>query len=355
MLVYEGRLFLGAGNSSNKKPAPNVGRVPVYSFDPKTNHFTNEYVVAEEQVNVFRVFNDRLYIPGHDATQKWDFGNFYTRDQKGLWKKYRTVPNALHLLDMYLFNQKMFVALGLNNQSAVDISYDNGKSWHENHLGFSPSRVYSFMELNSKLYACKSFTHYRHRKRWPAYRQIDYFSIGEYDGKNGFIERQDLTFSVVFPDTDWGMPKSKKIIRTQKIGQKAIYIGAFLHNDSHEKPFGAYVATSLEKGHVQVNHIQLPEYYVPWDIIVREESAYILCYDPYHSRVSVMQAKQDDLNHWHELFNFESFAFARSFELLNENFYFGIGCEIEDPKHWKPYELSSETGNILRVKWREQK
>ena len=100
MQVFNGKVFFGGGNSNNFKPAPNAGRVPVFSFNPKTNKFTNEYTVAEEQIDRFRVIEDKLYIPGHDATQKWDFGNFYTRTKSGKWKKYRTIPNTLHVYDI---------------------------------------------------------------------------------------------------------------------------------------------------------------------------------------------------------------------------------------------------------------
>jgi hypothetical protein len=48
-----------------------------------------------------------------------------------------------------------------------------------------------------------------------------------------------------------------------------------------------------------------------------------------------------DFIHWQELFRFQSGTFARSFALLNGNFYFGLGCETN--------ELSTQTGNILRV------
>ncbi len=64
MQVFAGRVFLGAGNSSNKGPAPNAGRVPVYSFNPYNDTFQKEYTVAEEQVDRFRVINEKLYIPG---------------------------------------------------------------------------------------------------------------------------------------------------------------------------------------------------------------------------------------------------------------------------------------------------
>lgn len=247
MQVFAGRVFLGAGNSSNKGPAPNAGRVPVYSFNPCNDTFQKEYTVAEEQVDRFRVINEKLYIPGHDATQKWTFGNIYSRDVSGKWKKYRNIPNALHVLDIVSFDDKLFVGLGLNNQSAIAFSTNEAKSWQVENLGFSYNRIYSFLELNHKLYACKSFTPPKIVKKWPVHKSMEYFSVGEYIKDKGFAAREKLTPEVMFPDTYLIPNKSTKIIRSQKLGNRAIYIGAYLHYDIHSKPFAVYIATLLEK------------------------------------------------------------------------------------------------------------
>jgi len=356
MQIFANKLFIGAGNSNNFHPAPNAGRVPVFSFDPKNNKFYNEYTVAEEQIDRFRVIDNRLYIPGHDATQKWDFGNFYTRTKEGIWEKYRTIPNALHVYDIVKFGNELFVALGLNNVSAVGVSSTEGQIWSVEKQGASYGRIYSFLKVSGALYACKSFTPKWHRnKYWSKKRRKNYYSIGEYDGLF-FKPRYDLDPDIMFPNTYLDYKKTKKIIRSEFFGDKSVYIGAYILNNGHQStPFGAYIADSLKKGKVKLRNISLPDGYTPWDIIVRGKSIYILCYDHYNSCVSVMHAKQDNLDHWYELFNFKSFVFARSFELLNGDFYFGLGYEVENPKHWKLYGLPPETGNILRIKQKHYK
>ena len=50
-----------------------------------------------------------------------------------------------------------------------------------------------------------------------------------------------------------------------------------------------------------------------------------------------------------KLFHFYSSTFARSFEILNNDFYFGLGCEVKNTKYWRENELVPETGQILRV------
>ena len=77
MQLFDGKIYIGAGNSSNEGPAQNAGRIPVISIDTKTDKFSFEYEVAEEQIDLFKVYNNTLFIPGHDGTQKWEFGNIY--------------------------------------------------------------------------------------------------------------------------------------------------------------------------------------------------------------------------------------------------------------------------------------
>ena len=50
-----------------------------------------------------------------------------------------------------------------------------------------------------------------------------------------------------------------------------------------------------------------------------------------------------------EVLRFETPTFARSFDLLGGDFYFGLGCEID--KHlWSKKDLHPATGEIFRVK-----
>ncbi len=153
MKLYNGKIYIGAGNSSNKGPAQNAGRVYVLSLDPTTDKFSEDYQVAEEQIDIFKIYGDVLYIPGHDATQKWTLGNIYAKkDNK--WKKYRTLPNALHVYDLAVKDGKVFTAIGLKGKGAVFIS-DDMEKWKE--IPHGDGRVYSFLEVGNELFAHKNF------------------------------------------------------------------------------------------------------------------------------------------------------------------------------------------------------
>src|SRR5882672_6907004 len=48
MQSFQGRLYLGHGNSSNLQPSPNAGPIPVVYWDPAASAFVSPYTVNEE-------------------------------------------------------------------------------------------------------------------------------------------------------------------------------------------------------------------------------------------------------------------------------------------------------------------
>jgi hypothetical protein len=126
MHVFEGRVFVGAGDYWN-----NRGPVGVWSIgdDGAVTDTRLEIVVDEEMVDRFIDADGTLYIPGKDATEGWDFGNFYFK-QAGTWHKRRTIPNGLHVLDLAVFQGSLYVTMSDARRGAVLESTDFGESWH---------------------------------------------------------------------------------------------------------------------------------------------------------------------------------------------------------------------------------
>ena len=110
-----------------------------------------------------------------------------------------------------------------------------------------------------------------------------------------------------------------------------------------------YVASSLQPGSITTRRVALPDGSRPWDLIVRDGQAYILLEKPEEQGCSVRVLVSKDLQVWSELFRFHAATFARSFELLDGAFYFGLGCEIQNMTKWSQTELAPETGNIVRL------
>src|SRR5690606_5130740 len=142
----------GSGNSNNDPPAKNAGPVEVYAYDPAAGRFVSEGQLQDEQIDVFRVIDGALVIPGHDpkdaiqnGEMPWFKGNFYRRRPGGGWDTVRSIPLGVHNYDMIAFGGRIYAALGTPNQAVVMASADGGRNWHKlSGVGGPWSRARSF-------------------------------------------------------------------------------------------------------------------------------------------------------------------------------------------------------------------
>ena len=337
MQLYNSKIYLGAGNSSNKGPAQNAGRVYVVSLNPKTDKFSYEYKVAEEQIDTIKVYGDTLYIPGHDATQKWTFGNIYSKEDKK-WTKHRTLPKALHVYDLVVKDNKIFTAIGLNKKGAVFISDKKAKVWDK--ISHGSGRVYSFLEVGDELYATKTFK-IKYKNKLSVTQWLK--------DRNTFSSRYDLNVYKMFPNT-FLRKYSIKIIKPIKFKDNAFYIGAYKHNDHQNEPFGLYQAY-IKNSKLKVKKLKLESDFIPRDIIKRKDNIYILATKKInkYSEIKVLKLNKNNLSEYNVIISFKYPTFARSFEKYKDCFYFGMGSEVKSSKNWKQKELKKQTGDILKV------
>ncbi|MCX6051258.1 MAG: hypothetical protein NTZ60_01985 [Campylobacterales bacterium] len=344
MQVYNNHLYFGIGNSANTGPSQNVGPVPLYQYNGTL--FTNEYTVDEEEIDLFKVYNNTLYIPGLDATQSWDYGNVYTKVLDNNWRKDRTVPKALHIMDLVLYDNKIFAALGVELEDDKEIvsSENNALTWTQYSVAGS-GRIYSFLPVENKLYAIKLM------------RDSSYDSIFEYSGNNKTFEAitiNTLHLHLLLPYTTYSMSRYK-IFRVTPYKEKTFYIGAAHYNDFDPLPVGLYEA-HLNNQQLATNKITLPAQYTPRDMIIYDNILYLLASKQNQSNVTNYVLKANLLLStlkFEEVLNFEYPIFSRSFELYNNDFYFGMGCDLNDVNNLDNptnNNLPSQTGNILRIK-----
>lgn len=346
MKTYRGLLFIGGGNTYNIGPAPNAGPVPIFSYDPRTGKFRNEGKVDDEQINTFTVLNDILYIPGADATESHEFGNYYLRSENGMWWKMRNIPGGLHVFSMNSFDQRLMAGISTATGAAVAISENNGRSWQVLQIG-SRQSTYALLVIGNQLYAMKQFVPERYRKKWPAQLRDEYYAIAQYTGNNCFISRPDLTEENIFPDIMLEN-QVKRITRSLQIGDKALYIGAY----NFKTPIGMFLASSFARNAVTVRRINLPLAYTPRDFLIRGDTLYLLCTENINNGYlqKVIKTSIHDLNNYQVVFHFSTSAFVRSFEEIDGDFYFGLGCDINNPRKWSHEEISPDTGKILRIR-----
>lgn len=343
MRLFQGRLYLGSGNSSNEPPAANAGPVPVMVYDPVKKRFEQEGLLKEEQIDRIVTIGKTLCIPGHDPTENWTLGNVHCRQEDGTWIKYRTLPKVIHAYDLTEYHGAMVAGVATEDGAALGVSRDHGQHWAVGPVGYG--RTYSLMTVAGQLYAIKVFL--------PLYKFIKdpdrNYAVAEIGDNWAPIRRRDLDQLEMFPNTEFKDEKWRKIIRVVESGEGAFYIGANEHNDHQSLPFGLYHATSLQRGTTHVTRIPLPPRALPWDIVEYRGILYILTNEPVDGgySIAVHAAKPDSTQPPARLAVFQSQTFARSFAVDDGGFYFGLGCEAYRAVENAP--LSPLCGQLLRL------
>lgn len=355
--AFEGRLYIGAGNYNNKGPASNAGPVPIMAWDPPKGRFVREGVADEEQIDRFEVIRGKLYIPGTDPRESWDFGNLYRREQNGRWLKLRTIPRAIHTLALTGHDGRLYAGISAKATvpwyvefkgygSAIAVSEDGGADWRFLPLG--GFRLSAFLHVRGRLYAVDVLPG-PGLERWVSEhaRENYYAPVYELDpSKGGFQRRIDLSVERLFPETEDVRGRASVVDRVVTFGDSAVYTGSGGHG-----PFGLYRADSLSRGSIRVSRIRLPDKTRPRDLLERKGTLFILLERPAANNVfqiSVLASR--DLVQWSEVLHFSAPTFARSFELLDGDFYFGLGCEVKNPSKWRQEDLHPATGKLLRIK-----
>lgn len=351
--AFGGKLYIGAGNSSNRGPAVNAGPVPVMVWNPRSDEFETEFMVDDEQIDTFYPSSPDLYIPGHDPTESWQSGNIY-RLAEGQWQKYRSIPNAIHVYALSAYKQLLLAGLSLNTRgkgedasSGVGISADGGKTWQN--VNLEGARIYGFLQTKDSLYSTDMFLGSQYDERLAKFNR-QHVSVYEFDGESSFIPRQDLSIKTIFPGFDPEGLEIFRIAKPQDWRSGTVYIGGKDHNDHQLMPFGLFYADDLSREETDVRQLEIPDDTKPWDLIVKDDTLYVLLASDKFSSTEISVIATPDLQNWQTILKFSAPTFARSLAILDGDFYFGLGSEIKDPFDWQPKELSARTGELLRVK-----
>ncbi|WP_143177878.1 hypothetical protein [Cystobacter ferrugineus] len=360
--VFNKKIYIGQGNSSNVAPAPNAGPIPITTYDTTQGKFTLEplvysppsgikNVVDEEQIDIFKVLNGSLYIPGHDATESQAHGNFYKLDPNGNWYKYRKIPAGVHVYDMAWFGGRLFAAVAEGSSSGattatVMMSEDGGQTWPTKWQValYGHQRAYTLFELNGKLHASNAMP-MQNNKWGDGARLLEISSVTK-DGVQSIEARQiDVTGRAMFPGlyrTNPTVVPSARMVRTTPVGGKLMYIAGEIVNDHQWVSQGLFLASGINTA----TRLTLPVTdALPMDILVRGTEVYVLVHLKTGSSAYtnlVYRASVTAPTTWTEVFRFNRDTFARSFEELNGDFYFGLGCHTD--------VQPASTGSLLRVK-----
>jgi hypothetical protein len=324
MQFFEGKLYLGHGNSSNEAPNPNAGPIPVWTLDVASKTFSHDFTVDEEQIDRFRIFDDKLYIPGHDPKEGWELGNYYVLEPDG-WQKHRVIPHGIHIYDLLRFKGQWFAALGTNGVQPSVLVSDDLQTWRP--VTSVAQRAHELFEFQGTLYAM----------HW-AYTDNDPGSSGLYAYNGELFLKVGIPGKRLFPNAP--ADSLLRMTHLTTFANQLVYIGAEFQNDHQSDPLenGLYVAPRLN----QARQIVLPlENAKPYDILQQDNTLFVLVSKKEESGYINAVYQTQDLTAWTELFRFSSETFARSFETVDGDFYFGLGSN--------PDTVSEAAGTILKV------
>jgi hypothetical protein len=319
--VFGGRIYIGIGNRDNFGPAPNAGPVDIWYFDPSTSRLVKDWTAPDEQVEIFRVIDGQLVVPGNDPMESWELGNFYRLEQDG-WKKYRTLPKGIHNFDMIKFDGVLYAALGTESGAVVAASDDNGMTWRGHPLvpvvrGFY-ARSHSLFVLSGRLHASAT--------GWMGWRM---FVLT----RDGFRPMRSSDF---FPGI--GTRRPVFVHAFTPFREQGVYIARERQAQGHPQPVTLFVAANSHA----VRAIELMPDAQPRDIAADAKRLFVLATrrmgDGYDNHVF----ETGDLVEWREAFRVRTATFARTFEFFGGDFYFGLGTNHDD--------VHPETGEILRLR-----
>ena len=146
MQLYNGRVYFGCGDS-----VFNRGPIVIWSFttdgDPDKVKFICEFKACQESVEVFRVFGDKMYVPGIndsrgmetnpaiETTFEPDSASVYVKSGDK-WHRYNTIRYGAHIFDVAEFQGKLY-AVGSayfpdddKDLAVLFESTDGGRSWN---------------------------------------------------------------------------------------------------------------------------------------------------------------------------------------------------------------------------------
>ncbi len=125
MVVYHDSLFI----ATSDYPFMYDG-ADVLSYDYLTGQFASEYQPYESGLNIVKLFDGKLYLPGPDSMDPWNTpGSIYTYDGRQ-WLEHAAIDSAVHVCDVEVVNHRIFVTTGqMDSTGGVWMSTDDGASF----------------------------------------------------------------------------------------------------------------------------------------------------------------------------------------------------------------------------------
>jgi hypothetical protein len=302
--AWDGRIYIGYGDA-----VVNTGPTKVFAYDPASGETVHETTVDEEAIFHYRVFGERLYIPGVDAVGSPD-GALYVRDADG-WTAF-PLDDVVHALDVAVLPDRTCVSVqDAPFGGAVLCSSDDGASW--NRYSTESWRSASFFELGGRLYVSSHMS---------GVRRVD----------------ADRTSPVAFAIPGVGDTTDVLVTNATNCGNDLAFI-ARRNTGRTARVLGLFRATIEGSGGITVAPVDLRDVTGLFTVDGRchaMTNQRLRC-----GRYQVTIYESEDAHVWSRRLSFVMPAFARSAEVFGGELYVGLGCE--------PGSCDRTAGKIVRI------
>jgi hypothetical protein len=321
MKVFDGQLYFGHGDA-----VANSGPIKLWRYDPNSQRFMNDFTVDDESIHDFDVIGNQLLIAGYDPREAWEFGNFY-RLEPGGWRKHRTIPWGIHAYQLTEFAGKLFIGISTDHlHPSLLSSSDQGLNWVDATNNQFLDRAFNkLIVLNQQLYA------------------TGLLEAGTLRLENGVFVDANISVKQIAPGLT---PDAPMLIQKLEyfnggviytVGKRQMYT-----TDPKDERYETITKAAFFTSHFQDTvPIPLPENSVPTDILLKDGQVLILTHRKLEVGFENIVIQSSDARSWTEILRFSSGSFARSFEVLDGKFYFGLGCYFTE-------QACAANGEVLR-------
>jgi hypothetical protein len=321
MKVFEDQLYFGHGDA-----VANSGPIKLFRFETDSKNFISDFTVDDESIHDFDVVGNQLLIAGFDPREAWELGNFY-RLEPGGWHKHRTIPWGLHAYQLTEFDGKLFIGISTDHlHPSLLSSSDQGTTWLDVTGNQFLDRPFNkLIVLNHQLYA------------------TGLLETGTVKLENGVFVDAKIPVEQIAPGVT---PDAPLIISKLEyfnggvvytVGKRQMYTTDPTEERYETKAKAAFFTSNFQ----ETVPIPLPESSVPTDILLKDKLVLILTHRKLETGFENIVIESSDAHSWKETLRFSSRSFARSFEFLNAQFYFGLGCFFTE-------QACDANGDVLR-------
>ncbi|MFH1023783.1 MAG: hypothetical protein V1809_10405 [Planctomycetota bacterium] len=323
---FDGKLYVGHGDWGD-----NSGPTDIWYYDLHKKEFVKQGQIQDEAADHYQIINGRLYVPGADPQEDWSLGNFY-RLEDGTWVKHRTLPGAIHCFDIVGVDKTLFAIASrlIEQPQCLMVSTDDGKTWKVHEIP-ADTRLPPDTRLQQQLLVIDGNVYV------PGVAKSGGVKVHRFNGKGFDPCTGDMLPGVKKPvrnpkDESWSMLAMEK---STSFKGKAVYLGSVVQSiKDADKPWRSekaselFVAALSGPNEFRAERSLTGENFT--DIAVADEHCYVVSYrwknknDPKQGAVTTVSASAD-LKNWSKLFSFHYETFASAIEMVNGDFYLGLG------------------------------